>query len=59
MQVYPAANLVNFATYGTPIYFIDPRPSISSSSYTNLNLIAKTAVEGVPTLVADLIDTKR
>ncbi|MGB5554360.1 MAG: NAD-dependent deacylase [Flavobacteriaceae bacterium] len=59
MQVYPAAGLIDFVPYGTPIYFIDPRPSISTNSFQNLSIIAKTAVSGVPILVDDLIDTMR
>ncbi len=58
MQVYPAASLINFIRPGTPIYFIDPRPSIAASNYTNLTIIEKTAATGVPILVADLIDTR-
>lgn len=56
MQVYPAASLVHYAPIGIPVYFIDPKPNISASDLKNLTIIAKTAVEGVPTLVADLID---
>lgn len=56
MQVYPAASLINFVTIGTPIYFIDPAPSVAENSQNNLSVIARTAVEGVPNLVASLID---
>lgn len=56
MQVYPAASLVHYAPTGIPIYFIDPKPNISASDLRNLTIISKTAVKGVPTLVADLID---
>lgn len=56
MQVYPAASLINFVTPQTDIYFVDPKPSIGENSKNNLNIIATTAVEGVPTLVASLID---
>ena len=56
MQVYPAAGLINFVAPGTPIYFVDPKPSVSNSEYGNLTIIQKTAVNGTPTLVADLID---
>lgn len=56
MQVYPAAGLINFAIPGTPIYFIDPKPSVSKSEYGNLTIIQNTAAKGVPTLVSDLID---
>lgn len=56
MQVYPAAGLIGFTAPGTPIYFVDPKPSIHASEYENLTLIQKTAANGLPTLVADLID---
>ncbi len=58
MQVYPAASLIDFVNEETPIYFIDPKPSISENARKNLTIIPKTAVEGVPNLVASLIDTK-
>ncbi|MGB6152394.1 MAG: NAD-dependent deacylase [Pricia sp.] len=55
MQVYPAAGLVDYAQQGVPIYFIDPEPSVSKYDYDNLTIIPKTAVQGVPNLVSDLI----
>ena len=57
MQVYPAAGLLNYAKPEIPIYFIDPKPSISASDFQNLTIIKSTAAKGVPTLVADLIRT--
>ncbi|MEX0315761.1 MAG: NAD-dependent deacylase [Allomuricauda sp.] len=54
MQVYPAASLINYAPEGTPIYFVDPRPNVSASDYRNLEVIATTATEGIPNLVAQL-----
>ena len=57
MQVYPAAGLINYVSKQTPIYFVDPRPTISSSDFYNLTVIAKTAVEGVPNLVRQLSDS--
>lgn len=56
MQVYPAASLINYVPRGTPIYFIDPKPSVSSSDYENLTVFPMTAVEGVPNLVSQLSD---
>ncbi|WP_209399883.1 NAD-dependent deacylase [Pseudozobellia sp. WGM2] len=55
MQVYPAAGLVNYATPGTPIYFIDPKPSISENDFDNLKIIPKKAAEGVPELIHELL----
>lgn len=57
MQVYPAAGLINFVAPGTPIYFIDPKPSVSASEYGNLTILQDTAARGVPNLVENLIDT--
>lgn len=56
MQVYPAASLINYVSRGTPIYFIDPKPSVSSSDFENLTVIPATAVDGVPSLVSQLAD---
>lgn len=56
MQVYPAASLIHFISEGTPIYFIDPKPSIQENRQKDLNVFPKTAVEGVPNLVDFLID---
>jgi len=55
MQVYPAAGILNYARQGTPIYFIDPKPSINASDFANLTIIQSTAAKGVPTLVKDLV----
>ena len=56
MQVYPAASLIDFVASNTPIYFIDPKPSVQASQYDNLTIIEDTAVKGLPILVSDLID---
>jgi len=56
MQVYPAASLIDFAKAHIPIYFIDPKPTLNSSKDGNLTVISENAVDGVPTLVASLID---
>ncbi len=56
MQVYPAAGLVNYVKPGTPIYFIDPKPSIRESDYPNLTIIEDTAVGGTEKLLRKLID---
>ncbi|WP_437369097.1 SIR2 family NAD-dependent protein deacylase [Maribacter litoralis] len=56
MQVYPAASLIDFVSADTPIYFVDPKPAISSDERRNLTVISENAVIGVPTLVASLID---
>lgn len=55
MQVYPAASLINYAPSETAIYFIDPKPNINPSDYSNIEVIDKTASEGVPSLVNQLL----
>lgn len=56
MQVYPAANLINYIKPNTPIYFIDPKPSINQSDFTNLKIVPEKASTGVPKVVTELID---
>lgn len=46
MQVYPAASLINYVKLNTPIYFIDPLPSISKNGFSNLKIIADVASLG-------------
>ena len=55
MQVYPAASLIHYVSHGTPIYFVDPKPTISPTDFFDLSIIAERAAVGVPTVVADLI----
>ncbi|MBO6531742.1 MAG: NAD-dependent deacylase [Muricauda sp.] len=56
MQVYPAASLIHFAPSQIPMYFIDPRPNIRSSDFEQLTVIPKTAAQGVPNLVEELLN---
>lgn len=56
MQVYPAANLINFANRSIPKYFIDPKPAIHQNSFQNLTIIAEKATIGVPLVINQLID---
>ncbi|WP_299667394.1 NAD-dependent deacylase [uncultured Polaribacter sp.] len=46
MQVYPAASLVNYIKPTTPIYFIDPKPSISKNDFNHLTIIKDVASSG-------------
>lgn len=52
MQVYPAAGLMHYVPQQTPIYFIDPKPNIATKN--NLNIIKKSATEGVKFLLSSL-----
>ena len=55
MQVYPAASLMHYITENTPIYLIDPKPSIESSK--RITVIAKPATIGVKEVVMELLKT--
>lgn len=52
MQVYPAASLINYVQPNTIIYYIDPKPAINPSK--KVNIIAKSATEGIKALIASL-----
>ena len=54
LQVYPAAGLVNYAPMPIPKYIIDPK-AVKVSFIHNLNVIRKSAGEGVPELVEQLL----
>jgi NAD-dependent deacetylase len=50
MQVYPAASLINYVPSANPIFFIDPKPTISEKAFPNLTLIPEKAGLGVTKL---------
>jgi len=58
MQVYPAASLIDYVPSGKPIFFINPRPSISETSFPNLTIISENATTGVKKLQDLLVDLK-
>lgn len=49
LQVYPAAGLVDFVPYGTPIYVIDPDPGRQFNRFTTV--IAQKATAGMTALL--------
>jgi NAD-dependent deacetylase len=51
MQVYPAASLINYTKPDIPIYFIDPKPSVSENQYQNLTIIKDVASSGTEKLL--------
>lgn len=53
MQVYPAASLIDYIPSNTPIYFIDPNPSLSNK--TNITNIKSNAQEGTMQLIKMLV----
>ena len=52
MQVYPAASLINYTKPNIPIYFIDPKPSITENQFQNLTIIKDVASSGTDTLLS-------
>ena len=50
MQVYPAAGLLHYAPKHIPIFYIDPKPATLYEVNNSVEVIAKTATEGVPYL---------
>lgn len=59
LQVYPAASLIHYTQIGVPKYLVDPNPTLTAYQIDDLEIISKRAAEGVPILVADLIDKAR
>ncbi|SDS04797.1 NAD-dependent deacetylase [Polaribacter sp. KT25b] len=55
MQVYPAASLINYVKLNTPIYFIDPKPSVSKNNFNKLTIITDLASLGTDKLKKILI----
>ena len=53
MQVYPAASLIDYIPSNTPIYFIDPNPSLSNKN--NITNIKSNAQEGTMQLIKMLV----
>ena len=51
MQVYPAASLINYTKPNIPIYFIDPKPSVSENQFNNLTIIKDVASSGTDKLL--------
>jgi cobB protein len=52
LKVYPAASLLHYARFGVPVYLIDPKPNADVSG---VEILAQTAVRGVPALVVELL----
>lgn len=47
LQVYPAASIVNYANPNCPIYYIDPKPATIYNLPNPLEIISKSATEGM------------
>ena len=57
MNVYPAAGLINYVPGTAPIYIIDPN-EVSIAGHPRIRVIQKSAGEGVPILLEELINEK-
>jgi len=57
LQVYPAAGLIHYLKADCPIYYIDPRPFLSTElrSRKNLHLLTTSAQEGMSMLASTLL----
>ncbi|MDA9774435.1 NAD-dependent deacylase [Saprospiraceae bacterium] len=52
MKVYPAASLVNFASEGTPVIYVDPFPQVNHElGMMNFEIIEEKASIAIPALV--------
>lgn len=56
MQVYPAAGLIQYAKRKAQIYFVDPKPSISSSE--KVTVISEKATTGVLNAILEINKTR-
>lgn len=53
LQVYPAAGLMDYARPGCKVFYIDPKPSISSSE--TITVLPMTASQGVKNLIENYL----
>lgn len=53
MQVYPAASLINYVNAKTKVYYIDPKPAISSNY--QITVISETATKGMEAITEMLL----
>ncbi|WP_340198950.1 SIR2 family NAD-dependent protein deacylase [Ascidiimonas sp. W6] len=56
MQVYPAASLVHYRKASVPVYFVDPKPSITENEMSNLTIIPEKATTGITKAISLLTD---
>jgi len=52
MQVYPAAGLLQYAPEHTKVFFVDPKPSISSTE--KISVFAENATIGVKKVISEI-----
>lgn len=56
LQVYPAAGIIHYAKSMCPLFYIDPKPATIYNLPNPLEVISKSATEGVPLLREKLMN---
>jgi NAD-dependent deacetylase len=59
LQVYPAAGLISYTYSITPVFYIDPKPIAIPNIQNKVEVIAKTASEGVAILREKLFEIEK
>ena len=59
LQVYPAAGLISYTYSITPVFYIDPKPISIPNIQNKVEVIAKTATEGVAEMRKKLFELEK
>lgn len=59
LQVYPAAGLISYTYSITPVFYIDPKPISIPNIQNKVEVIAKTATEGVSEMKKKLFELEK
>lgn len=59
LQVYPAAGLISYTPSTTPLFYIDPKPISIPNIRNKVEVIAKTATEGVAEMRSKLLELEK
>jgi NAD-dependent deacetylase len=59
LQVYPAAGLMNYAAKNVPVYYIDPKPATIYDLPNPIEIIEKSATEGIQVVKNKIKITKQ
>ncbi|MFH6961781.1 NAD-dependent deacetylase [Flavobacterium plurextorum] len=59
LQVYPAAGLISYTYSITPVFYIDPKPISIPNIQNKVEVIAKTATEGVTEMRKKLFELEK
>jgi len=58
LQVYPAAGLMNYVNQNVPVYYIDPKPATIYDLPNPIEIIKKSATEGMQIVKEGLLNLK-